>query len=461
MLAAGLRADPPGEEQAEAAFLAPFADELSLLATAAYAQSPDPFVSLGSLLTGRYPSAVPLCGSIRRDPGSPLDEAWCHQLPSDVPNLAGVLALYGYRSMLVHGLGPIPGLVEPFEHVLEQEPGATDWATLDQAVSAWWASGEGGPRLLVLQLGDLDLPRRPDLLGSLDDSARDWAGLASAASASVSPPPVERLRPRRPPCTPLVSQQRSADLVWDASVGGEILPTRARAELLAAYRGEARAVGGRVHALLGALDTSRERHVLLAGLHGVSVGELGGTLADESQWVWSDRVADRTVHVPLAWIAPGRPLELVEHPVELVDVLPTMLAQTDAVPPHGLPGGDLLEPTRDASGELAYVEYGDMLALRQGDLLLSMRAMVHNISSLDPYLTEVLSCPGMVGGFSLHDVREDPFQETELLESREREALALEALMTTRRLGPGAPAPVLFEGDRLLRLRLTSAEGYW
>lgn len=466
VLVSGLRADFPGEPGAEAAFLAPFADDLTLVAQAAYAQSPDPVVSLGSLLTGRYPSAVPICGSVRRGQGSELEEAWCHRLPAAVESLPVVLGHYGYRSALVHSLGPVPGLADAFQFELPIEPGATAWDALAGPIDTWWGGEDVSPRLLVMQLSDLDLPRRSELLAELDPTALDWARLGPQAqpSGSARRPVEERLTPRRPPCTPLVGQQASEPAVWDALAGGEVDHERQRSELLTVARSEAAQLGRALHRQLARLDSDRPRYLVLAGLHGLSILELGGTLADESELLWSDRIADRTVHVPLAVVGPGGDhLQVVEQPVELLDLMPTLLAQAGAQPPHGLPGQNLLDPAwrDDPDGAYAYAEYGDMLALRRGDQLLSMRAMVHNISSLDPYLTEVLACPGLVGGFSLHDVRADPLQEVDLLAARPVQAEALEALMLATRTGPGAPATAVLEDDHLLQLQLMRAEGYW
>ena len=434
------------------------------MARAAYAQSPDPVVSLVSVLTGRYPSAIPVCGSIRRGPSSTLDEPWCHQLPSEADSLPEVLGLYGYRSALVHSLGPVPGLAEGFELVLPLDRGPTPWAELSPALEDWWSRDPDAPRLLVIQLADLDLPARPELLTSVEHSPQDWAGLVDRAAHTTGAATPQRLPNLRPPCTPLVGQQAAEPAVWDATVGGEIFHEDLRESLLALYTQEAARVGQALHDQLAALPATRPRHTVLAGLHGLSIGELGGTLADERELLWSDRVADRTVHVPLVFAEGGADApRLIEQPVELVDLLPTLLARTEAQPPHGLPGEDLLAPgwREDPDQAVAYVEYGDMLALRHGDRLLSMRAMVHNISSLDPYLSEVLACPGLVGGFALHDPVADPFQRVDLLEAEPVAAERLEALLIERRTGPGGPAAALSEPDALLRLRLTRAEGYW
>jgi arylsulfatase A-like enzyme len=269
------------------------------------------------------------------------------------------------------------------------------------------------------------------------------------------------LPPRRPPCSPLQGIEGEEDGTWDGFEGGVPDPARTRSEALVLYRGEAARLSAHLRALLAALPGPRPPIVALAGLHGLSIAEGGGTDLDARAFFWSDRLVDRTLHVPLAIAGvPGR--RVLDQPVELLDLLPTLLARAGAVPPHGLPGQDLL-----AAGlvedplAVAYAERGDMLALRRGDHLLAMRAVVHHMSSLDPFLTEILLCPGLTGGFRLHDVRADPLQELDLRRANPALAEALEAAMIERRTGPAAPAPRLAEGDRLLRLRLTPAEGYW
>lgn len=455
VLAAGLRADPPGERAAEAAFLAPFDGSLSLVAAAAYAQSTEPFASLGSLLTGRYPSAVPLCGSTRADPVSTRAEAWCYGLPEGVPTLPGVLSLYGYRTALLHHLGPIPGLEEAFDLAVEFDPddGTTRWRKLAAAVQIWWEAAPG-PRLLVLELPDLDLSQR--------DAIADELGLPEPPSERGRPTPdLDQPPPRRPPCAPLQGIEGEEDGTWDAFNGEvpDLAATRARA--LGAYRAEAAALGERVQALLQALPEDRARVTVLAGLYGLSLGEAGGTDPDITGFFWTDRLTDRTLRVPLAVVGPG-PGRALDQPVELLDLAPTLLALGGAVPPHGLAGQDLLaEGFAEHPAATAYAERGDMLALRQGDRLLTLRAVVHHMPSLDPYLTEILACPGLAGGLRLHDVRADPAQELDLVRAHPQEALAMKQVMMAVRTGPGAPPPALYEGDRLLQLRLTQAEGYW
>lgn len=96
----GLRADV-GEDGAEAALYRGMNMSPNLRFTNAYAQSCTPFASLGSLLTGRYPSAIPLCGTY--DPNSLVpresnETAWCATIPEQTWTLPEVLGVYGYRT---------------------------------------------------------------------------------------------------------------------------------------------------------------------------------------------------------------------------------------------------------------------------------------------------------------------------------------------------------------------------
>ena len=96
VLTPGLRADvtTPGAEQA-------LFEGLSALPwrrfTQAYAQSCSPHTSMGSLLTGLYPSAIPLCGSYAGDSLVPNSEEspWCSELPERRYTLPEVVELEG------------------------------------------------------------------------------------------------------------------------------------------------------------------------------------------------------------------------------------------------------------------------------------------------------------------------------------------------------------------------------
>lgn len=461
----------PGEPGAAQRLLSRLTGPVALSTSQAYAQSLDPVVGLGSLLTGRYPSAIPLCGSAGSVAASAGLEVWCHYLPPERETVPGVLAHYGYRTALFHQLLGEAGLASSFQVAVDlgsgSDVGATPWESLRSDLTAWWLAEPASPRMAVLVLPDIDLVRRPDLLPVAPDEESPRApGAASVFEASRAVA-VQRSSRRRDACASI--QKGRLTLARREGARREApthFTTLERQEALARYRDEADHLGGRLQGLLDLLPppAGRARVVVVAGLHGLSIGEYEGTSVDESRLLWSNFVVDRTIRVPLVWLDDvGGAAVAPDHPVELVDIAPTIFARAGVVPPHGLPGVDLLDSvgSPDLEAEVAYCEYGDMLALRRGDHLLTLRAMVHNMSSLDPFLGEILACPGLREGFWLHDVRADPYQELDLVDALPELAASLEQAMIERRTGPGALPPESLQDDQLLQLRLAGAEGYW
>ncbi len=64
VLTSGLREDTD-DHRATSLLLETTGVQPGLRFTAAYSQTVQPYISLGSMLTGRYPSAIPLCGVSR------------------------------------------------------------------------------------------------------------------------------------------------------------------------------------------------------------------------------------------------------------------------------------------------------------------------------------------------------------------------------------------------------------
>ena len=466
LLVQGLRADAPGEPGAEAAFLAALPPK-KLVFTAAYAQSPSPFQSLGSLLTGRYPSAIPICGAISDDPAQP--QPWCHALPAERATLPGVLGLYGYRTALVNShLPDADQLAADFQHVedLGQESWRTPWEPLEQRVRAWWDQEPHEPRLLVVVLADLMVQQRPELRVAMGLPARPGPQEAPLPDPSVLPDREELLADQDPTSV-------AARLIADPSAPrrgpqGRSRPHTgpqgaARDRVLSVYGAAAAEVGAGFARLLEGLAPApgRERWIALSSTNGINLGESSGSMSYPRAFAFHELVLERTVHVPLALLGP-RALGLVRQPVELTDILPSLLARSPATPPHGLPGQDLLcpdfEPAAQAS---AYAEFGDMLALRQGRHLLTLRAMFHNSASLDPDLTRMLLIDNIARRYLLHDVLADPLQMVNLVTADEVRARELRQELIRLRTGPGAPPAALTDSARFHDLRLTASEGYW
>jgi arylsulfatase A-like enzyme len=413
---AGARADPAGG--ALQAFLTAAGTPRTF--ANAYAQSTSPFVSLGSLLTGRYPSAIPLCGLPWAPGAEPRDGPWCTHLPEGVPTLPQVLALYGYRTGLVtvnvqgaDRLAPLFGEAHDLgEHWADVH---TDWSAVTQAASAFWTADTTHPRLLVVATGEMLVCNRPDLRASM--------GLTSVDAATVSKLDKKNVR-----------------------------------KLYADALG---VTGHSIAALGAALPTAdRPRYTVVFGTNGTNLGDSGEKAHVLRDTVWHDLVLDRTIHVPLGIDGPVPP-GTADTLVELVDLMPTLTTLAGAVVPAGLPGRDLFAPGTEAD-PTAYAEFGDMLAVRSGTRLLSVRAWFFNRSSLDPELTNfVRTFKPDAHSWYLNDLAQDPYQENNLVATQTDVARRMAAKLLAIRTGPGAPAPDAMDARKVWDLRMSPADGYW
>lgn len=406
LVASGLRADV-GQPGAEAAVYRAMGQQPDLRFTNAYAQSCVPYTSLGSILTGRYPSAIPLCGTY--DPNALVPQAgqeqpWCASIPEQTWTLPEVLQVYGYRT------GAYVSNADANS--------ATDWAQLRSRAAQWWDADDSAPRLLLVQVLDLHMLQFDPATGYSEQAV----GL-DRRKLAVSP---ETLR----------------DL----------------------YIARAETVGESLRALLEDLPqgSARRREVWLTSTSGLSLRETTGLKSDHLEAVTNSLIVDRTIHVPLArFDGSGRPREDARV-VELVDLLPTLAGLAGATAPAEAQGHDLLSDVADPE-PWAYAEFGDMLSLRSGEDLLTFRFFLHNASSLDPRLTEGLAgwTTADLPLMGLHNIPRDPLQEKDLAPSAVPRVQALHQQLLTVRTGPGAPPPEQMSPERLEALRLSPASGYW
>ena len=404
LLAAGLRSDTTD------VLLEGLQRTPSARFTAAYSQSSSPFVSLGSLLIGDYPAAAPMCGLTVRSGPPPDPPIWCNQLPEGRWTLPEVLETYSYRTALfTNNLRGGRFLAGEFQVGRESTDPASD-------AVAWWKEGNG-PRLLVIADAS-PMMRRTTF----------WAEQQVA-------------RPDRSEVPGSITDMRTE-------------PLEAAQE---AYQEEIRALGQRWRTLLDGLS-GEEELLILAGLNGINLGEQSGSPTLPPIILFNDIILERTVHVPLM-VFSQTPLQLSsDDPVELLDVLPTVVAAAGAMPVTGLPGRDLLDGTPEADS-YAYSELGDMISLRKGEYMLSFRGMLHHATSLDPKLTQVLM--GKPHRLMLHNVVHDPAQGNSL--TREKPALADQLLDELRavRLGPAAPSMDVLTPELVQQLRAVQRDGYW
>lgn len=420
---AGVRGAP--DAAASTAFLAPFADQPMLSFSSAYAVSPNTYVSLATLLAGRYPSAIPFCG-LTKPTGSelPADAPWCNHWPTDIPSLPMVLSLYGYRTALV--AANVQGVAEfskQFQNTtITQEYGTnaqTDWPLLTQKARDWWQEDTSHPRLLVVVTSDLMIRQRPDLLAAtgLDQMTFDRP-----------PPPLD-----------------------PEKVNG-------------AFNGAIAEAGHSARALVDALPGSeRARYTIAMGLHGMNLGDAAVAWQALRDQPWNDLLLDRTLRVPLAIMGPVPEPHQESQIVEVVDILPTLLTLAGAVLPANIPGQNLLSvPFATDPEATAYGEFGDMLSVRKGPILYSVRAFFDNRSSLDPELTNFIrSYNGRAQNYYLNDLSQDPLQRNNLLQAQPDLALKFNALLLHLRTGVAAPAPNAMDARKIWDLRMSPSVGYW
>jgi len=439
LLASGLRSDPGDTLGAESALLAPLGARVTWSFDDAYTASPSQLVSLGSLLTGRYPSAIPMCGLIRTGAKGETERPWCSRIPSDVPTLPEVLGLYGYdtalfRSRVFGGDALDTHFDDSFAVVSVAGGVRTPWPTLQDSLVDWWGAHADGPRLAVVVVSDLMYTERPDIFDDL--GLEGWTG----ANAE--------------------GRGRCAGLHQQA---------------VARYDADAAAVGQALEGLLQQLDglpSERPQVTVVGSTNGMSLGEIEGRLSTPDFFFSNSLVLDRTTHVPLVVSVddPDGRLGLGDLPpavrvtaiVELVDLLPTLLELGGAVPPAGIAGRSLLggpEPE-----PYAYAELGDMVSLRSGRFTVNFRAPRHNSSALDPRLNQLLLAPGRRGRIYLNDVVADPMQLNVARPGLDYPVAQRDQLyeqLCTVRTGLAAPPPEAMTPERVKAIRLTHSEGYW
>jgi arylsulfatase A-like enzyme len=404
----GLRADPPGHPGAQAAFAQALQRAPDVRFEAAIAQSVSTYVSLGSVLTGRYPTAIPLCawGLGAQEP------PWCTRFPDGAPSLPEILAIYGYDTALV----VVPPRVREHDQlagefdevVVAAANGVADGVT--RALD-WWKAHAGHRRLLVLTAN------------------------AAAPLAALAPP----------------------------GAPSQAMDAATRARVLVAYENVARAHGEALAPLLDAVLAAgpRPAAVLVGSAHGVNLGETTGTASLPLLPIHHDILLERTLRVPLSlYTSAAGPTRVVGDVVELVDVLPTFARLAGVMPPAALAGHDLLgasDPER-----VGYAEFGDMIAVRSRTHLLLARLWMHGGTTLDPEISRrLIEAPEGRTSFALHDVASDPLQEHELLEEQAALAHTLYERMVALRQGPGAPPDRGFTEEQVQALRGSGSQSYF
>jgi arylsulfatase A-like enzyme len=387
----------------------------------AYAQSPSTFASLGSILTGRYVAAIPMCGLLLEGDRSHRDDqqAWCAEIPEAQNTLAEVLGLYGYRTgFFTADLTGAARLSHGFQNTSHH--GA--WSDAAAAAAAWWDESDSQPRLMVVVLSD---------------------GEGDVLQSSALPRFPERKYQWLEPIDPRIGKvSLSADAVGTA------------------YSTAAKRAGTLLGGLLERLGQARPRWSVVGSTNGMSLTERGGFFDAQVPLLQNNILVDRSIRVPLLLSGPGMQTAQSAAIVQWVDVFPTLATLAGAVAPAGQPGVDL----RTTQGGLAYAEFGDMLSLRVDDDLLVFRCTQHNATSIDPGLTRVLtdsqqSSPGQF--YSMYNVRQDPMQDHNVQGVSATKFERLHKGMIQLRTGVAAVPSEAITPERLWSLRMAPSDGYW
>ena len=393
-----------------------------------YVQSTIPLVSLGTVLTSRYPAAIPLCGLISRLPSDQAEHPWCTELPDMYTTLPELLAIYGYKTAIFHagisGASLITdGFAEAEDCTVSWQSSQTDWNRVTQSAESWWRDNSGHPRLLVVVTSDLNLSFRKDLVQRM--------GIPISEAI--------QLRHHGP---------------WPSEKIAEV------------YQGEV----GQLAESIGGLMTGLHRlgsttlTTVVGGLNGASLGESTGVGPIPRIFTFHDIPLERTSHVPLLVYGPDNTDTIdIATPTELIDVLPTMAWWANAVVPQHAQGTNLLlRATNPYAEGMAYTETGDTLQLRQGQYLYMFRNVRHHMSTIDPRLTAALNNPrGLIITQGLWNIEDDSAQLKNIISQERSKATRLKQSIKRIRNERATPPPDYIHTDELLEMHLTKAEGYW
>ncbi len=441
IVVAGLRADPPGEQRAGDAFLGAVGREPTVRFRNAYAPSVSPFITLGSLLVGAYPSSIPLCGYYVESGSAAKQAAWCADIPQDRHTLPEILGLYGYRTALISGGQPrLAPLADEFQ-TWSDVPVSTDdrggrWDALRREAASWWEKDDTTPRFLVVFAEDMVETTIPPIKAEL----------------GLTGDPLQQL------LQPLADEGGEPRAI--ANPDHESVGRR--------YEADARAMGAGASSVVEALSggpPGASPWFVVASTNGINLLEPGGYAEGGVYPLDSGLVLDRTVRVPVAVYGPGSPGESrdEEDVIELLDLFPTLVHLAGVTAPADMREVDLLDSEAASRGE-AYMEFGDMLALRKGRYLLAFRALIHDGNALDPELDRRLRDNLLIqdeGAYGLYDVVADPMQEHNLLKTRSSEVSALRQRLLQIRADAGAVPASALTPERLWEIRMSPSQGYW
>jgi len=281
----------------------------------AIAQAPSTAPSHGALFSSVYPSAFSASGRELTGP------------PPGIPVLAEILRSHGFATWgFTDGgyVGSAFGFGRGFDVYREERVGLAQ--TVPAAVQ--WLDGHPARRwFLFVHTYDVHTPYGGSEAARRALGARGWRGVTKIGAGDLE------------------ALERSGT------------PPDDLADLVALYDAGIR----HADTLLGELIDALERRGLLASTLAVVTADHGEEFFEHGRTQHKQLYAEPNLAVPLLLLVPGRPPRVVDAPVELVDVLPTVL-ELLGLPPHPGAMGKSLVPLVDGAtpgdAALAYAEGG-------------------------------------------------------------------------------------------------------
>jgi arylsulfatase A-like enzyme len=307
----GAYGGPPG--------VSPYIDDLlssSVSFERAYAQYGNTLVSHSSLFSALHPVRHGVYGGASK-----------RRLAA---SLVGRLAEAGYETLAFTDGGYVSagfGFGQGFDHYDDGKPGPIQkWrpgAAFDEALRRLSGRSRDEHVFLFVHTYEVHNPYLP-----LDEQAFAFAD-------GLTPGDDRRL-----------SSRQQASMLRKYRSAGRQPPARDLARLEALHRAEIRSLDARLAAFLeAAIAHLNDPVVVLLSDHGEQFGEWGRIRHGSS-------LHDRVIRVPLAFRVPGIEPRSIATPVQLVDVMPTLLDLLDLPIPAGLDGRSLV-PWFHRGGESA------------------------------------------------------------------------------------------------------------
>lgn len=425
----------------------------------AYSQGNESLFSHATLLVGRYPSEI--ARPVYRE----------YALPESTTTLPEVLELYGYDTAAFTSGGHVIadfGFAQGFD-TFETSPGLGFGSFFDTVPMALaWIDTRTSltPWFVFLHSYDTHAPYvKPDPFYHLfdaenatdrvDELVEDPLAVELVADhtwyADREPEDIRHANGR-----PVLSTATYTGL--GTPVEGERIEVLTDAEL---DHVRAHYDTGVAYAdlFLGELLGSLEARGVLENTVVIVLSDHGEDLFEHGYANHRTSLTDSTTHVPMVVMGPGFSAgRRVSGLVDARDVVPTVLASARAVVPAGLKGRSLQE--RPDALDAVYQEgVMDMVSVRTD----AWRLVYHNAPLADPGYVEALAGATLdATHFTLYDLKKDPLEQTNVIESEVALAAALRDRLVLWRTSLEAGTFRLGEDDVSPEVRaMLKARGYW